>query len=424
MILVEGTGQIRILLPVIVVVVIANYTAYLIHKDGIYDVLMIRLKNYPYLEHTDAYIEKYDVVPVKEVMNSPAITVREFERASSLVSLLRKYRHNGFPVVDKFGRFKGLVRRKQIVALIECGIFENVGPHVDIDNDGTLNASSSRYSPKPGNRSPSDASLMHLAYHIKDDRYESIQDLTDDDYDDNAFLMGIHKAVTNFVGRSNLQASGKSSKTKSRNNRLGTSVFLGAKALKRMNPEEREFNLGGDETLPKINPAALVEDEVSSSELLETALYPLHERMIETGNEEQKLLVPSKESSTRNSASSFHSAPTGFAKIGQDDDGNVIISWLNPEHTSDVVNVAAVMNQGTYCVPENFPLSKAYKLFANLGLRWIIVIGGRSGGEVVGVLNRTAFLNLHIETQTGTSYQTPLPIASFLLYPNAGSFLP
>mmetsp|Transcript_15425 Transcript_15425/g.38302 ORF Transcript_15425/g.38302 Transcript_15425/m.38302 type:complete len:1060 (+) Transcript_15425:21-3200(+) len=404
-ILVEGTGQIRILLPVIIVVVIANYTAYLIHKDGIYDVLMIRLKSYPYLEHSDAYIEKYDVVQVKEVMNGPAITVREYERASSLVSLLRKYRHNGFPVVDKLGRFKGLVRRKQIVALIECGIFEKVGPHVDIDEDGALDPTSARYSPKPGVGSPSEASLMHLAYHIKDDRYESIQDLTDDDYDDNAFLLGIQKAVSNFVGRSTRQSAGKMSKTISKVKRTGTSVFLGAKALKRIQPEEREFNLAGDETLPRINPAALVEDD-GSSEIFETALYPLSEVHNESDREEESLLVSQKKSSRRNSTSSLHSAPTGFAKIGQDDDGNVIISWLNPEHTSDVVNVAAVMNQGTYCVPENFPLSKAYKLFANLGLRWIIVIGGRSGGEVVGVLNRSGFLDLHIEKRTGIDFES------------------
>jgi hypothetical protein len=61
------------------------------------------------------------------------------------------------------------------------------------------------------------------------------------------------------------------------------------------------------------------------------------------------------------------------------------------------------MNQGTYSVPEYFPLSKAYKLFTNLGLRWIIVVGGKSGGEVVGVLNRSTFLDVHIERRTGAS---------------------
>ena len=181
MILVEGTGQIRVLLPVMVVVVLSNYIAYLIHKDGIYDILT-KLKELPYLEHSDTFLEKYDVVEVKDIMSSPVITVREFERAHVLVKLLQKYHHNGFPVVDKMGRFKGLVRRKQIVALIECGIFEKVADMSDVDDGDIVN---SLHSPKPG--VSSESPLMHWAYHIKDDRYGEdlppVRELTDDDFD-------------------------------------------------------------------------------------------------------------------------------------------------------------------------------------------------------------------------------------------------
>jgi len=127
-ILVEGTGQMRILLPVMVVVVIANYVAHLIHEDGIYEVLM-KLKGYPYLDHSKD--DCYDVFLVRDIMSSPPVTVREKERAIHLVELLRKTSYNGFPVVDEHGRFKGLVRRKQIVALMECGIFEKVSPGED-----------------------------------------------------------------------------------------------------------------------------------------------------------------------------------------------------------------------------------------------------------------------------------------------------
>ena len=82
-ILVEGTGQMRILLPVMIVVVIANYVAQLIHEDGVYEVLM-KLKGYPYLEHSKD--DCYDVFMVRDVMSSPPVTVCERERGLSPLS--------------------------------------------------------------------------------------------------------------------------------------------------------------------------------------------------------------------------------------------------------------------------------------------------------------------------------------------------
>lgn len=82
-------------------------------------------------------------------MTTPPITVRQQERAQDLVKLLSRYGHNGFPVVDSKGRFKGLVRRKQIVALMECGVFEksdgsNV-THRRVDSLDTVASSSSSF---------------------------------------------------------------------------------------------------------------------------------------------------------------------------------------------------------------------------------------------------------------------------------------
>lgn len=52
------------------------------------------------------------------------------------------------------------------------------------------------------------------------------------------------------------------------------------------------------------------------------------------------------------------------------------------------MNVASVMNRGTYCVGEECPLSKAHSLFTALGLRHIIVLGGENGGQVAGIVTR------------------------------------
>ena len=53
-----------------------------------------------------------------------------------LVALLEKSNHNGFPIVDKdTRRFLGLVKRKQIAALIECGVFsqhQNIRKETDL----------------------------------------------------------------------------------------------------------------------------------------------------------------------------------------------------------------------------------------------------------------------------------------------------
>jgi hypothetical protein len=36
-----------------------------------------------------------------------------------------------------------------------------------------------------------------------------------------------------------------------------------------------------------------------------------------------------------------------------------------------------------------------------LGLRYIVVLGGETGGEVVGILTRANFIDKHIETASG-----------------------
>jgi len=102
--------------------------------------------------------------------------------------------------------------------------------------------------------------------------------------------------------------------------------------------------------------------------------------------------------------SSFH-AVAGHkgcvARVGRCRKNNVvIIKWLNSNHKDDVVDLEAVMNRGTYTVPEEFPLSKAYNLFTLLGLRWIVVVGGIDGG-IVGMLTRESFLDSHVYERTG-----------------------
>lgn len=95
-------------------------------------------------------------------MSAPVVTLGPRERVRTLVNVLSETDHNGFPVVHpQTEEFLGLVRRDQLVALLEFGVFEEggLGP-VDPSSDPRT-STPSNWTPKPGvGRSP----LMHLAY--------------------------------------------------------------------------------------------------------------------------------------------------------------------------------------------------------------------------------------------------------------------
>jgi len=48
-------------------------------------------------------------------------------------------------------------------------------------------------------------------------------------------------------------------------------------------------------------------------------------------------------------------------------------------------------------------VSKAHFLFTNLGLRHLIVLGGETGGQVVGLITRINLLREYIEERMGYS---------------------
>jgi chloride channel 7 len=62
-ILVEGTGQVKILIPVIITVVIAQYVAELVSEHGLYEI-SIEINHYPFLEHNE--VKYYDIFQVSD----------------------------------------------------------------------------------------------------------------------------------------------------------------------------------------------------------------------------------------------------------------------------------------------------------------------------------------------------------------------
>jgi CBS domain-containing protein len=328
-ILVEGTGQVKVLIPVIVTAVIASSVASWIHEKGLFD-SGLEVKNFPYLEHRDKKL--YDVILVKDIMSSAPQSLGSRERAGALVKLLRESYHSGFPVVEPgTGKLHGLVRRDQLVALLECGIFDD--EQEDDENSWEMPPTSS-------NKEHLDDELFHMAYHIKDDRYEHLSTET------------------------NVQPQPKQSKprtTQQQNEKPHSSTHR-AMAV-------------GDGPLPPLRP-----DSTTGSVSLK---------------DDGSVTASCTDSKTGGTGRD------GCAVVGTNDQGTVFIQWMAPEYRRRLVNVAAVMNQGTYTVTELCPVSKAYYLFTALGLRHLIVLGGESGGEVAGILTRINFLEEFIEERTG-----------------------
>lgn len=143
----------------------------------------MEIKEYPYLDHhvrTELVMFK-----VKEIMSSPVRMLHPVETVETIEKHLNKSSHYAFPVIDETtGRFLGLVRRDQLVALLQCGVFQET--------------KRDRIAKHRRQRSVIDNPLHNLAFHIRDDRYSSLRSqdsdvedkaLGDDEYDEDAWLL-------------------------------------------------------------------------------------------------------------------------------------------------------------------------------------------------------------------------------------------
>lgn len=353
-ILVEGTGSMEILVPVIVVVVVARVVAQSINKLGVFEEV-IQYKKYPYLPHE--HLKKYfDAVQVKDIMSEPPlVTVSPKERVGDLEELLQTSAHHGFPVVETGTRkFLGLVKRNQIVALLEAGIFSR-----SLISKGEEDLVASEYGSNvaSSNEKGDTTQMYHWAYHINDDRYDHILSIPDEEVSESLQIMKIP----------NLHRNG----------------FA-------------EFDDGDDEEKSKAEP----ERNDSASRSIAEAVLHEWQRSSSSKIQTRSSSLLAVERKGEDSFSSILSHANQFATASLNDAGNVVVS-CNADFRNCWVNTEAVANKGTCTVQEFTPVSKAYKLFTALGLRHIVVLGGDSGGEVVGLLTRASFIDQHIEDGSG-----------------------
>ncbi|KAL7579505.1 hypothetical protein ACA910_007882 [Epithemia clementina (nom. ined.)] len=378
-ILVEGTGQVKTLIPVIFTVMVAKYVGDRVSGHGLYELAM-EINRYPFLQPGDKKF--YDIFPVRDIMSHPPITLAPREKAHTIVRLLKESVHNGFPVVDPTTkRFLGLVRRDQLVALLECGVVEK--EPTEQEPDFTSNRLKPWIGPSGWGSSPD----MLLAYDIRPDRYSHVE----------------HGEPTRvgpkFASKVTASPPGSTKHEEGNSVDLSTSSSLESDDTNRLLDQDEFDNnawfLAARRALKQLETQfGGVAASDSRSHHLDT--------MPSVHSNRSSSFASSRRSTV------FASPPClrrrNVATVGLNNRGNVYVKWLDPDYEDKLVPVADVMNIGSYCVHEHMPVSKAYLLFTAMGLRHLVVLGGATGGEVVGILSRINFLNEFIEERTGCEH--------------------
>jgi len=363
-ILMEGTGQTKFLIPIIVTIIVARYVGDLF-SHGVYEIGM-ELKGYPFLEHIDHH--SLDMYSVADVMSYPAVTLKVSETAGTIEKILNNVNHHAFPVVDEKQHLLGIVRRDQLVALLECGIYVETAAW----NKGSRSGSVFSH-----NHSPSDGATSIFSDSASD--RSRLDDLVPDDLrfsffkdDDSSAelscaMMGAEDlSRSSYVDRDN---SGFTRHIRRDSTLMNMALFI---------RDDRYTSLDNMETVAIDDPIGGEGDE-----WLRDNVRILPDNTIILGTDES-LPIGSK----------FNEKKT-VVKKGSD--GRLLVS-LNPADYDKHVDIDAVMNRACHCVLENCPLSTAFKKFSVLGLRHLCVIGSK--GKIVGIVTRSNLISEYIVKNT------------------------
>jgi len=115
-IILEGTGQVQLLVPIIVTTVCARYVGNLL-SEGVYELALEHHRPRIPLVHLphNMRLARYRA---SEIMASEVECLPREPRVRHVRDLLNRCRHNGFPVVDAQGHLLGLILRSQLLALL------------------------------------------------------------------------------------------------------------------------------------------------------------------------------------------------------------------------------------------------------------------------------------------------------------------
>ena len=87
--------------------------------------MQIHLKEMPFLEGSLHSLGMLNYKPISDIMAKPVVTLHEVEKVMRIVEVLKNTMHNGFPVVNKDGKLRGLILRKTLCGLLKHKAFSS-----------------------------------------------------------------------------------------------------------------------------------------------------------------------------------------------------------------------------------------------------------------------------------------------------------
>ena len=112
----ETTVNVNLFLPTLITVVASLQGGEMLTRSLYVDA--IKNKNIPFL--TETCPRKNRVFRAKDLMAQPVRYLAENERLATIYVMLKRYRHNGFPVVEPITQqVRGMITRNQLITLIK-----------------------------------------------------------------------------------------------------------------------------------------------------------------------------------------------------------------------------------------------------------------------------------------------------------------
>jgi len=137
-ILLEATGDMQYVVPLMIVLMSARFTGN-IFNEGLYDI-HIHLKKIPFMEPEVPPLAERNEIVAGQVMSAEVKCLRPVERAGVVYDLLRTCRHGVFPIVDSAsgGTLYGTASRDMLCTLLKRRAFGKPDILDDYDNSDTL----------------------------------------------------------------------------------------------------------------------------------------------------------------------------------------------------------------------------------------------------------------------------------------------
>ncbi|GMI01596.1 hypothetical protein TrVE_jg9812 [Triparma verrucosa] len=120
-ILLEATGDMQYVLPLMLTLMCARFTGN-VFNEGLYDI-HIHLKRIPFLEQDAPEICEHHEIVANQVMSSDVKCIRPVERVGVIHDLLSSYGHSNFPIIDEHGTLYGTASRNMLCTLLKHRAF-------------------------------------------------------------------------------------------------------------------------------------------------------------------------------------------------------------------------------------------------------------------------------------------------------------